>query len=151
MNPYRKAAIEEAYEGIKHGHGGPFGAVVVKDGKIIGKGHNMVVKELDPTMHGEIVAIKDACRHEKHFDLTGAELYTTAEPCPMCLGAILWAGIKNVYYGCDRLDTDKIGFRDDIFYKMIDGNLSYQLRQVNHNECETLFKAYQTIESRVSY
>ena len=151
MNPYMKAAIEEAYEGIKQGHGGPFGAIIVKDGKIIGKGHNMVVKELDPTMHGEIVAIKEACRNVKHFDLSGAEIYTTAEPCPMCLGAILWAGITKVYYGCDRLDTDKIGFRDDIFYKMIDGERSYNLMQVDHKECSELFKAYQAIENRVSY
>ncbi|QFK73178.1 nucleoside deaminase [Pradoshia sp. D12] len=146
-----KAAVEEAYEGIKQGHGGPFGAVIVKDGKIIGKGHNMVVKELDPTMHGEIVAIKEACLHENHYDLSGAELYTTAEPCPMCLGAILWAGITTVYYGCDRLDTDKIGFRDDVFYKMIDGKRSYDLQRVDHEECKGLFKAYQAIENRVIY
>ncbi|OCA82559.1 MULTISPECIES: nucleoside deaminase [Bacillaceae] len=151
MNPFMKAAVEEAYEGIKQGHGGPFGAVIVKDGKIIGKGHNMVVKELDPTMHGEIVAIKEACLHENHYDLSGAELYTTAEPCPMCLGAILWAGITTVYYGCDRLDTDKIGFRDDVFYKMIDGKRSYDLQRVDHEECKGLFKAYQAIENRVIY
>ena len=97
MNKYMKVAIEEAQKGIRSGHGGPFGAVVVKDGKIIGQGHNMVVKNNDPTCHGEVSAIRDACKNLSSFDLKGAEIYTTGEPCPMCLGAILWSNIEKIY------------------------------------------------------
>lgn len=101
---YMQQAIEEAYEGINNKHGGPFGCVIVKDGKVIGKGHNRVLKNLDPTAHGEVEAIRDACKNLKTFNLDGCELYTTAEPCPMCLGAILWSNIKTVYYGCNKKD-----------------------------------------------
>ena len=91
MNEFMKTAIEEAETGIRKGHGGPFGCVIVKDGKIVGKGHNEVIKQQDPTCHGEMMAIHDACKTLGTFDLTGCELYTTASPCPMCLGAILWS------------------------------------------------------------
>lgn len=114
---YMDEALKEAYEGITKGDGGPFGSVIVKDGQIIGRGHNRVLKNSDPTCHGEMEAIRDACSKLKTHDLSGAILYTTAEPCPMCLGGILWANIKKVYYGCTIADTDKIGFRDDQFYK----------------------------------
>ena len=112
---YMEIALQEAYDGIEKGHGGPFGAVVVKDGNIVGRGHNRVLYKKDPTCHGEMEAIRDACKNLGTHDLSDCSLYTTAEPCPMCLGGILWANIKEVYFGCDRLDTDKIGFRDDIF------------------------------------
>jgi len=114
---YMKEAIKEAYYGIDKKHGGPFGAVVVKNGKIIGRGHNRVLKDNDPTCHGEIMAIRDACRKLNSFDLSNCVLYTTAEPCPMCKGAILWANISKVYYGCSIEDTDEIGFRDQKFYE----------------------------------
>ena len=105
MNKYMKAAIEEAENGIHAGDGGPFGCVIVKDGEIIGKGHNEVVKRKDPTCHGEIMAIHEASRTLDSFDLSGCELYTTGEPCPMCMGAILWANIDRVYYGCNIANT----------------------------------------------
>ena len=102
-----KEAVSEAYEGIKHGDGGPFGTVIVKDGKIVGRGHNRVIKNQDPTCHGEIEAIHDACKNLGTFDLSGCKLYTTSEPCPMCLGAILWANIDTVFQGCNISDAEK--------------------------------------------
>ncbi len=93
---YMRLAIDEAREGIRSGHGGPFGSVIVKDGEIIGKGHNMVLKNNDSTAHGEVSAIRNAESNIKSFDLTGAEIYTTGEPCPMCLAACMWANISKV-------------------------------------------------------
>ena len=106
---FMKEALSEAYNGIENRHGGPFGTVIVKDGKIVGRGHNKVLLKRDPTCHGEMEAIRDACKNLDTFDLSGCELYTTAEPCPMCLGAILWANIKKVYFGCTQKDTAEIG------------------------------------------
>ena len=114
---YMQIAIEEAYDGIKHKHGGPFGSVVVKDGKVIGRGHNRVLINKDATCHGEMEAIRDASKNIGSHDLTGAILYTTAAPCPMCKGAIMWSNIAEVYYGCNVIDTDNIGFRDEVFYQ----------------------------------
>ena len=110
LNPNMAIAIEEARQGIRKGHGGPFGCVIVRDGQVIGRGHNEVIKQGDPTCHGEMMAIRDACRTVHSHDLNGCELYTTAAPCPMCAGAIQWANIKKVYYGCNVSDTDRIGF-----------------------------------------
>ncbi|MCI5937457.1 MAG: nucleoside deaminase [Eubacterium sp.] len=141
---YMEIALQEAYDGIEKGHGGPFGAVVVKDGNIVGRGHNRVLYKKDPTCHGEMEAIRDACKNLGTHDLSDCSLYTTAEPCPMCLGGILWANIKEVYFGCDRLDTDKIGFRDDIFYEYLAGKSDLlSMKQVQHEECLNLFEAYQ--------
>lgn len=138
---YMKEAIKEAYEGINQKHGGPFGAVVVKKGKIIGRGHNKVLNDKDPTCHGEIMAIRDACKNINSFDLSDCTLYTTAEPCPMCKGAILWANISKVYYGCNIEDTDKIGFRDQKFYDnwKNDKNL---MKELCREECKKLFSDY---------
>ena len=145
-------ALEEAYYGIEHGHGGPFGAVIVKNGVIIGRGHNCVVKEQDPTLHGEMMAIKDACHNIKNFDLKGTQIYTTAEPCPMCLGAILWAGIEEIYYGCNRIDTENIGFRDNVFYAMMDNEKkAVNLVEIERDECLNLFNAYKSIEDKEMY
>jgi guanine deaminase len=113
---YMREAIDEAYAGIDQAHGGPFGAVVVKDDVIIGRGHNRVLVDHDPTCHGEMVAIRDACKHIGSHDLSGCTLYTTAAPCPMCKGAILWANVSRVFYGCTLDDTEKLGFRDERFY-----------------------------------
>jgi tRNA(Arg) A34 adenosine deaminase TadA len=135
-------AINEAYEGINNNHGGPFGSVIVKDGKIIGKGHNMVLQSHDPTMHGEVAAIRDACANLGTHNLQGAVLYTTAYPCPMCMGASLWAGIKKIVYACNVNDTADIGFRDDDFYKAIaDGNVN--LVNENREDGLKLFSDYE--------
>ncbi|MCM1244416.1 MAG: nucleoside deaminase [Roseburia sp.] len=141
---YMNEALKEAYTGIENNHGGPFGSVIVKDEKIVGRGHNRVLCKKDPTCHGEMEAIRDACRNLGTHDLSGCELYTTAEPCPMCLGAILWANIKTVYYGCNRMDTDTIGFRDDAFYEHINGNAELlDIQELGRHECLELFDAYQ--------
>ena len=154
MNKYMKVAIEEAQKGIRSGHGGPFGAVVVKDGKIIGQGHNMVVKNNDPTCHGEVSAIRDACKNLSSFDLKGAEIYTTGEPCPMCLGAILWSNIEKIYYGCSIAENDMIGFRDEVFYKNLSistEKMKDKIEQVDHEECLELFKEYMAISDKINY
>ena len=138
MNKYMKMAIEEAREGISKGHGGPFGAVIVKDGEVIAKGHNHVVINNDPTCHGEIDAIRKACTKLGTFDLTGCELYTTHYPCPMCACAIQWANIKKIYYGCTVEDTANIGFRDKDFYE--GDETIYE--QTGQPECIALSKEY---------
>ena len=144
MEKFMEAALQEAYEGIEKNHGGPFGAVVVKNGKIVGRGHNRVLYKKDPTCHGEMEAIRDACKNLETHDLTGCQLYTTAEPCPMCLGGILWSNIQEVYFGCDRIDTDRIGFRDDVFYEYLDGkNDILTIRQIDHENCLSLFEHYE--------
>lgn len=140
---FMEEALKEAYLGIEQKHGGPFGAVVVKDGKIVGKGHNSVVLKKDPTCHGEMEAIRDACRNLGTYNLSGCILYTTAEPCPMCLGAILWANIASVYYGCNRIDTDSIGFRDNAFYEYMQGkNKLLEMHEDNREQCLKLFETY---------
>ena len=144
MEKFMEAALQEAYEGIEKNHGGPFGAVVVKNGKIVGRGHNRVLYKKDPTCHGEMEAIRDACKNLETHDLTGCQLYTTAEPCPMCLGGILWSNIQEVYFGCDRIDTDRIGFRDDVFYEYLDGkNDILSIRLIDHEKCLSLFEHYE--------
>ena len=141
---YMKEALKEAYEGINRGDGGPFGTVIVKDGKIVGRGHNRVVVKHDPTCHGEMEAIRDACEKMGTFDLSGTELYTTAAPCPMCKGAILWANVTKVYYGCTVEDTDKIGFRDQVFYdKWEDESF---MEEKGREECLKLFEDYMKTE-----
>lgn len=143
-------AIKEAYNGIQAGHGGPFGCVIVKDGTIVGRGHNEVLLHKDPTCHGEMQAIRNACANLGTHDLTGCQLYTTAEPCPMCLGGILWSNITTVYYGCNRKDTDSIGFRDDNFYEFLKGNntLLTQTEQ-SRTKCLKLFADYQTLHPEI--
>ena len=139
-------AIAESAKNLKTGHGGPFGAVVVKDGVIVGRGHNEVLKHNDPTCHGEIQAIRDACRSLGTYDLSGCELYTSAEPCPMCLSAIIWANIKTVYYGNSAKDAAAIGFRNDFIYDFIkrgcadEGTLA--LRQMGREEAIKIFEQY---------
>lgn len=149
---YMNEALQEAYAGIDQGHGGPFGCVIVKDGSIVGRGHNRVLFHKDPTCHGEMEAIRDACRTLGTHDLSGCELYTTAEPCPMCLGGILWANIKTVYYGCNRSDTDAIGFRDDVFYDYLNGKTELlSLREHQRGACLQLFQAYSNQKDKQLY
>jgi guanine deaminase len=152
MNKFMELAIQEAETGIRKGHGGPFGAVIVKEGVVIGKGHNQVVKNQDPTCHGEVMAIHDACKNISSFDLSGCELYTTAEPCPMCLGAILWSNIKKVYYGCNIIDTEGIGFRDNVFYQMNKtGEKDKLLKELDRDQCLKLFGEYKSIKDKTNY
>ncbi|MDR0934765.1 MAG: nucleoside deaminase [Erysipelotrichaceae bacterium] len=148
MNKYMRMAIKEAEKGIMNLHGGPFGAVIVKDGKVIGKGHNQVVKNNDPTCHGEIMAIHSACKKLKSFDLSGSVIYTTGEPCPMCLGAIMWANISKVYYGCNIVDTEAIGFRDKKFYE---SDKSDFIKELDRKECLELYAKYMAIQGKTNY
>ena len=119
MNKYMKIAKELSEDNLKTNVGGPFGACVVKDGKIIGKGSNHVLSNNDPTAHAEVMAIRDACKNINSYDLNGCELYTSCYPCPMCLSAIIWSNIKKVYYGNTKEDAANIGFRDDYIYNYI--------------------------------
>ena len=119
MNEYMKIAKELSDDNLKTNVGGPFGACIVKEGKIIGKGSNHVLAYNDPTAHAEMMAIRDACKNINYYDLSGAELYTSCYPCPMCLSAIIWSNIKKVYYGNTKEDAANIGFRDDFIYNFI--------------------------------
>lgn len=121
MNKYMKIADELAQQNILTNDGGPFGAVIIKNNEIVGKGNNQVVLKNDPTAHAEIVAIRDACKNLGTFDLTGCEIYTSCYPCPMCLSAIIWSNIKMVYYGNTKKDAEKIGFRDNLIYEYLEG------------------------------
>lgn len=151
MNQFMEEALKEADTGIENGHGGPFGAVVVRNQEIIGRGHNCVLLNHDPTAHGEIMAIRDACQRLGTFSLNGCVLYTTAEPCPMCLGAILWSGIEQVFFGCDRLDTEAIHFRDNAFYQAIEGGLNRMMTQIDQPECRALFAKYESLQNKTMY
>lgn len=129
--------------------GGPFGAVVVKDDKIIAVASNSVLIDNDPTAHAEINAIRKACKALNTYDLTGCELYATGYPCPMCLSAIIWANIKTVYYGCTPQDAAEIGFRDDFIYDYIinlrnneEDKSILKLEELSREDCLQLFKAY---------
>lgn len=119
MNKYMKIVKDLSEGNLKTNDGGPFGACIVKDNKIIGIGSNQVLKDNDPTAHAEIIAIRDACKNINSYDLSGCELYTSCYPCPMCLSAIIWSNIKKVYYGNTRRDASKIGFRDNDIYNYI--------------------------------
>ena len=147
MDKYMEIAVEEARKGIRAGHGGPFGSVIVKDGEVIGKGHNQVIINNDPTCHGEMMAIHAACKKLGAFDLTGCELYTTAEPCPMCAGAVRWANINRVYYGCNISDTDSIGFRDKQFYE----EECSIFEELDRDICLELFEEYRDMSGRKAY
>lgn len=151
MNKFMQEAIKEARSGINSGHGGPFGAVIVRDGEIVGRGHNKVVLNNDPTCHGEIDAIRNACQKLNTFDLSGCELYTTSYPCPMCMSALLWANIKKFYYGCDIYDAERIGFRDNLFYSMSEEEKKNYSFEVDKKECLELFNEYENIKDKTRY
>ena len=152
-NDFMYQAILEAEKGISKGHGGPFGAVIVKNGAVIARGHNMVIKKQNPTLHGEIVAINNACRRLHSFDWDGCDLYTTGEPCPMCFCAAMWANINNIYYGCTIKDTEGIGFRDNNFDTImnIDRAKLTNLHKLGREECLVLFDKYNKIKEKKMY
>lgn len=142
-------AIDEAKVGIYNGDGGPFGCCIVKDGKVIASGHNRVVAHNDPTCHGEVDAIRKAGDNLNTFDLSGCELYTTSEPCPMCLAAIMWANIGKIYYGCSIQDNEIIGFRDAKFNEMMGGRENIEegfLECRDRESCLKLFDEYNEME-----
>ena len=153
MNKYMQIAKENAEEGITKKEGGPFGAVIVdKNGNIISNGNNKVLISNDPTAHAEIVAIREACKKLNTNDLSEYILYTSCEPCPMCLSAIIWSNIKKIYYGCTKKDAGKIGFRDDMIYEYIKGNNKnlIDLTEIYREECLKTFERY-TKEGGIIY
>ncbi|MBX2844266.1 MAG: nucleoside deaminase [Flammeovirgaceae bacterium] len=125
---FMQIAIALAVEGVKAGVGGPFGAIVVKGGKIVGRGNNQVTSTNDPTAHAEVVAIRDACKNLGTFQLDGCTIYTSCEPCPMCLGAIYWARPDQLFYACTKEDASENGFDDSFIYKELE--LSWEERKI---------------------
>jgi len=158
MNSFMKIAKELSEDNLRTNVGGPFGACIVKDGKIIGKGSNHVLKNNDPTAHAEIEAIRDACSNINSYDLSGCELYTSCYPCPMCLSAIIWANIKKVYYGNAKEDAADIGFRDDFIYNYINklnkcskDNDILDLICIDREETIKVFNDYKKKEDKTIY
>lgn len=147
-------AIEEAVKGMTNNDGGPFGAVIVNDGKIISQAHNEVIKSNDPTSHAEILAIRKASKKLKRFDLSDCEIYSTCEPCPMCLGAIYWAKIKILYFGCNKEDTVNIQFDDAFIYEDITSTSEKKrlsMFQLERDKCLALFETWRKKADKVQY
>lgn len=140
---FMKEAVELSQHSLNSNSGGPFGCVVVKDGKIVGRGNNQVTANNDPTAHAEVVAIREACKNLNSFQLTDCEIYTSCEPCPMCLGAIYWARPKKVYYANSRKDAANIGFDDSLIYDEIKAPIENRIIPLIHfptDEALTVFK-----------
>lgn len=147
-------AVTAALKGMQNNEGGPFGCVIVKDGKIIGKGNNKVTSTNDPTAHAEVTAIRDACKNLGSFQLEGCILYTSCEPCPMCLGAIYWARPEKVYYGSTKTDAAHIGFDDDFIYeelKLPYADRSIPFEQLAPEVAITPFQEWATKEDKTEY
>ena len=155
MNEYMKVAKELSKEAIDKNIGGPFGACVVKNGEIIGKGYNHVLENNDPTAHAEVMAIRDACKNIGSYDLSECELYTSCYPCPMCLSAIIWSNIKKVYYGNTKEDAENIGFRDKFIYDFISNNMEdksiLDLECLDREETLKVFEEYKNKEDKIIY
>lgn len=149
-----KRAIELSRLKMLAGDGGPFGAVIVKNGKIIGEGWNKVTSANDPTAHAEVTAIRDACQNISNFDLNGAEIYTSCEPCPMCLASIYWARISKIYYGNTRKDAANIKFDDDFLYQEIPKDIKDRkipMVQCEHSEALKVFHEWDKKTDKVPY
>ncbi|MBJ2173177.1 nucleoside deaminase [Aureibaculum sp. A20] len=151
---YMTEAIQLAIKGMNANEGGPFGCVIVKDDKIIGRGNNKVTSNNDPTAHAEVTAIRDACKHLNSFQLEGCIIYTSCEPCPMCLGAIYWARPDKVYFGCSQTDAANIGFDDAFIYKEIDlafDKRSIPFQQVARTTAIEAFNKWTEKEDKTAY
>lgn len=146
-------AVEQTRKTMSQNIGGPFGAAIVKDGEIIAVNSNRVLADHDPTAHAEITAIREACKKLGTHDLSGCVMYATGYPCPMCLGAIVWANIKTCYYGCTPEDAADIGFRDDFIYDFIKGDCKdvnvLEFAEVQRKQCLELFKEYHEKEKEM--
>lgn len=158
MNKYMKIAKELSENNLKTNVGGPFGACVVKNGEIIGKGSNHVLSNNAPTAHAEIMAIREACKTINSYDLSGCELYTSCYPCPMCLSAIIWSNIKKVYYGNKKEDAANIGFRDDFIYDYINkmtenksDNKTLKLEIMDREETIKTFNKFMEKSDKIIY
>ena len=152
-NFFMMRAIELSIESAKT-KGGPFGSVIVKDNKIIAEGSNQVTINNDPTAHGEIVAIRSACQKLNTFNLSGCDLYSSCEPCPMCLSAIYWSRIENVFYANTRIDAKKIDFDDSFIYSEINKDLEnrkIKMHQIHRDEALEAFKIWENKEDKIKY
>lgn len=151
---FMKRAIELSQKNIEAGAGGPFGAVIVKNGKVIGEGSNKVTSTNDPTAHAEVVAIREACKNLSTFDLTGAAIYTSCEPCPMCLSAIYWAHIEKVFYANTKEDAASIQFDDKFIYQEIQKAIvarKIPMQQISRDEAFKVFKNWEEKENKIRY
>lgn len=151
---YMTMAIEMARKGMNAGEGGPFGAVVVKDGEVVGRGNNKVTSGCDPTAHAEVTAIRDACANLQTFQLDGCVLYTSCEPCPMCLGAIYWARPDKVYYGNTKSDAANIGFDDDFIYRELELPMEGRkipFEQIGRDNAIATFNEWEAKADKLSY
>lgn len=151
---FMQRAIELSRKGMESNQGGPFGAIVVKDGKIIGEGNNCVTSSNDPTAHAEVVAIRNACKNIQSFQLEDCIIYTSCEPCPMCLGAIYWARPKKIFYACTKQDAAKIGFDDAFIYEEINldtTNRKIETLQIMNKEANEVFEAWAAKADKVDY
>ncbi|MBL9212609.1 MAG: nucleoside deaminase [Opitutaceae bacterium] len=151
---YMRAAIQEAEAGMRGGRGGPFGCVIVRRGEVIARGSNQVTSTNDPTAHAEVTAIRAACRTLGTFSLPDCELYTSCEPCPMCLAATYWARIPKLYYGNTRADAAAIGFDDDFIYQQIPlppEQRSLQMLPLLRDEAQVAFREWQNKADKVRY
>ncbi len=149
-----KRAIELSEKGMDSQAGGPFGAVIVKNGEIVAEGFNQVTSSNDPTAHAEVVAIRKACEKLNSFQLDGCIIYTSCEPCPMCLGAIYWARPKALYYACTKEDAAEIGFDDQFIYEELDKkmeNRTISFINLEREEGRKVFKKWEAKEGRVDY
>ena len=154
QSQFMQEAIRLSRERMLAGDGGPFGAVVVRDGKIIGRGWNQVTSTNDPTAHAEVTAIREACHALGDFKLSGCELYTSCEPCPMCLSAIYWARIPRIFYGNTRTDAAAIGFDDDFIYQQMPlppEKRAIKMEPLLHSEALTTFKSWAAKTDKVRY
>ena len=152
-NKFMSRAIELSIKSVNEG-GGPFGSVLVKNNKIISEGFNKVTSTNDPTAHGEIVAIRNACKSLNNFNLKGCDLYTSCEPCPMCLSAIYWARIDKVYYANTRGDAQKIDFDDSLIFEELLKNIKERkipMRQMMREEALKAFKLWDKKTDKVKY
>ena len=151
---FMREAIRLSRTMMRRGRGGPFGALVVKRGKVVGRGWNKVTSAHDPTAHAEIVAIRQACRHLREFHLTGCQLYTSCEPCPMCLAAIYWAHIDRVYYANTRRDAARIGFDDEWLYREVARPIRRRklvMRQLLREEAVPVFVEWDRSTTKQTY
>lgn len=151
---YLREAIKLSREHMQKGAGGPFGAVIVKDGRIIGRGWNRVTSTQDPTAHAEVVAIREACKSLNDFSLKGSVIYTSCEPCPMCLAAIYWARIDKIFYSNNRADAKKINFDDDFLYREISRSIderSLPMQQLLRDEAYEVFLEWEKKLDKIHY
>ena len=151
---FMREAIRLSIRMMRRGQGGPFGAVVVRRGRVIGRGWNLVTSTNDPTAHAEIVAIREACKRLKTFQLTDCELYTSCEPCPMCLSAIYWARLHRVFYANTRADAARIHFDDDFIYREVAlpiGKRTLKMKQLLHDEALAAFTEWQQKADKILY